>query len=278
MGGCHGSEGPRDDGENGSVATSYADGCLRTGCCAVGTNGGGNLLRGACSNALRCKDAEREPHSPNSGQIQDAHKEVIQGSADCSSEFRRKPIVAATSEAFNVNDDGMIVAEGSCEVWHGAGVLSWPDGRRYIGQFCHGVFEGEATMTWPDGRRYIGQYRQNKKHGEGDFLWRDGRRYSGQWSDGVRHGHGIYTNARGEKRAGTFHQDRPVSWVGEVFGKETEPEATVPEAKTTDSLLGDLPEAKMADTLTSSAKDDCASPRCLAKEARRRGSPTHGGA
>merc|ERR550537_606246 len=116
----------------------------------------------------------------------------------------------------------MIVAEGSSEAWHGAGVLSWPDGRRYIGQFCHGVFEGEATMTWPDGRRYIGQYRQNKKHGEGDFLWRDGRRYSGQWSDGVRHGHGVYTNARGEKRAGIFAQDRPISWIGAVYTESEE--------------------------------------------------------
>lgn len=102
--------------------------------------------------------------------------------------------------------------QGDSQEWHGAGVLAWPDGRRYVGQFVHGAFEGEATMEWPDGRRYIGQYCQNKKHGEGAFFWPDGRRYTGQWSNGLRHGHGVYTNAKGEKRGGTWSEDRPVSW------------------------------------------------------------------
>lgn len=106
--------------------------------------------------------------------------------------------------------------QGSTEAWHGAGVLSWPDGRKYVGQFCKGAFDGDATMVWPDGRKYIGQYRENKKHGEGEFIWPDGRLYTGQWSNGQRHGHGIYTNAKGEQRAGKWSQDRPVSWEGDI--------------------------------------------------------------
>lgn len=104
--------------------------------------------------------------------------------------------------------------EGGSENWHGPGVLSWPDGRRYVGQFWHGAFDGEATMVWPDGRRYMGQYQQNKKHGDGSFLWPDGRQYEGQWLNGQRHGIGSYTNARGEQRLGRWAEDRPVSWEG----------------------------------------------------------------
>jgi len=108
------------------------------------------------------------------------------------------------------------------ETWHGAGVLSWPDGRKYIGQFCQGAFHGEATMSWPDGRSYIGQYEENKKHGEGEFVWPDGRKYSGTWKHGQRHGHGMYTNAKGEMRHGKWAEDRPVSWEGGVHKKSLE--------------------------------------------------------
>lgn len=108
--------------------------------------------------------------------------------------------------------DKALNAEGQDKNWHGPGVLDWPDGRRYVGQFFHGVFDGQATMEWPDGRRYVGQYRMNKKHGDGEFLWPDGRRYCGEWSNGQRHGRGMYTNAKGEQRCGRWSQDRPVFW------------------------------------------------------------------
>jgi len=108
------------------------------------------------------------------------------------------------------------------EEWHGAGVLNWPDGRKYVGQFYHGVFEGDATMVWPDGRSFVGQYHENKKHGQGEFAWPDGRKYTGTWKNGQRDGHGMYTNARGEMRGGVWSEDRPISWDDDEFSKEPE--------------------------------------------------------
>merc|ERR1712217_830445 len=67
-------------------------------------------------------------------------------------------------------------------------------------------------MTWPDGRRYSGQYAEDRKHGEGTFSWQDGRRYQGQWVCGKRHGVGTYTNAKGITRCGTWNMDRPLQW------------------------------------------------------------------
>jgi len=95
---------------------------------------------------------------------------------------------------------------------HGDGILSWPDGRQYSGEFRHGVFEGRAVMIWPDGRRYVGQYADNAKEGNGLFTWPDGRRYCGQWGLGKRHGKGLYTNAKGQARMGVWDIDRPISW------------------------------------------------------------------
>jgi len=95
---------------------------------------------------------------------------------------------------------------------HGSGILIWPDGRRYEGQFEHGVLQGHACMSWPNGQNYVGQYFDNLKHGAGVFTWSDGRRYSGQWQHGRRHGCGVYTNAKGETHGGVWHEDRPLHW------------------------------------------------------------------
>jgi hypothetical protein len=38
---------------------------------------------------------------------------------------------------------------------------------------------GVGECTWPDGKKYIGQYRDGKKHGEGTFMWENGKQYKG---------------------------------------------------------------------------------------------------
>lgn len=44
------------------------------------------------------------------------------------------------------------------------------------------IFRGETS--WPDGKRYIGDYLDDKKHGEGIFEWGNGKRYEGSWVNG----------------------------------------------------------------------------------------------
>lgn len=39
---------------------------------------------------------------------------------------------------------------------HGNGVLLWPDGKKYDGEFINDKREGHGTFHWPDGRVYIG--------------------------------------------------------------------------------------------------------------------------
>lgn len=134
-----------------------------------------------------------------------ASDDVKDAIGDCRNQSEDNIRLTNSSSALFVNVDG-----GSDR--HGSGVLMWPDGRRYVGQFNRGTLEGEATMTWPDGRVYIGNYYMNKKHGEGLFMWPDGRKYAGQWDAGRRHGRGMYTNAKGEARVGSWSKDQPVEW------------------------------------------------------------------
>lgn len=44
--------------------------------------------------------------------------------------------------------------------------------------------EGSGVFTWPDGRRYEGDYVDDKKEGQGSFYWPDGRKYEGGWKNG----------------------------------------------------------------------------------------------
>ena len=34
---------------------------------------------------------------------------------------------------------------------------------------------GRGVFTWPDGRKYEGEYIEDKKEGQGIFYWPDGR-------------------------------------------------------------------------------------------------------
>jgi len=34
---------------------------------------------------------------------------------------------------------------------------------------------GRGVFTWPDGRKYEGEYVEDKKEGQGVFYWPDGR-------------------------------------------------------------------------------------------------------
>jgi len=44
--------------------------------------------------------------------------------------------------------------------------------------------EGSGIFTWPDGRKYDGEYIDDKKEGNGIFYWPDGRKYEGGWKNG----------------------------------------------------------------------------------------------
>jgi len=42
---------------------------------------------------------------------------------------------------------------------------------------------GMGIMTWPDGRQYEGEFLNDKRHGYGVYKW-SGRQYVGEWLDG----------------------------------------------------------------------------------------------
>jgi len=43
----------------------------------------------------------------------------------------------------------------------GAGEMSWPDGRRYVGQFHDGKMDGPGRMIYPGGKIEDGVWKQD---------------------------------------------------------------------------------------------------------------------
>lgn len=37
-------------------------------------------------------------------------------------------------------------------------MFAWPSGERYVGQMVNGEMHGRGKKTWPDGKRYQGDF------------------------------------------------------------------------------------------------------------------------
>ena len=66
---------------------------------------------------------------------------------------------------------------------HGKGLLKWPGGATYEGDFFNGSPEGYGTKKYPDGRIYKGGFKDGNFHGEGQ-LELDGISEIGVWKNG----------------------------------------------------------------------------------------------
>ena len=76
---------------------------------------------------------------------------------------------------------------------NGQGTITYPNGRKYVGEWKDGLPNGQGTITFPDGRMYVGEYKDGNQNGQGTETYPSGSKYVGEWKDGVRNGQGTYT-------------------------------------------------------------------------------------
>ena len=97
---------------------------------------------------------------------------------------------------------------------HGIGTFKKFKGEKYYGDFdAESGSHGKGAYTWPDGRKYVGQYAEDMKEGHGTFYWPDGRKYEGGWMQGKQHGEGTYTKANGESKVGIWENGKMQKWI-----------------------------------------------------------------
>lgn len=52
--------------------------------------------------------------------------------------------------------------------------------------------DGVGIMFWPDGTKFEGQFRENKANGKGRKIYSNGEFYVGEFKDDKCHGKGVY--------------------------------------------------------------------------------------
>ena len=74
--------------------------------------------------------------------------------------------------------------------------------------------QGKGIFTWPDGRKYEGEFINDKKEGYGTFYWPDGKIYKGNWKDGQQDGEGeIFDPKKNKTRKGIWSKGKKIQWI-----------------------------------------------------------------
>jgi hypothetical protein len=85
----------------------------------------------------------------------------------------------------------------------------YKDGTRFYGKFVDGApADGRGIMVFPSGQRYDGDYRQGKRNGCGTMTFDQGKRYTGQFSDDQFQGLGVWTLENGDRYIGEFRNNK----------------------------------------------------------------------
>lgn len=103
----------------------------------------------------------------------------------------------------------------------GQGTETYPDGRKYVGEFNNTKYNGYGVDTYPDGRTYSGNFIDGIPSGSGKLSNADGSVYEGEFVRGIPQGKGTYTYPDGSKYVGELKNGGPHGY-GEFFGADGE--------------------------------------------------------
>jgi hypothetical protein len=126
---------------------------------------------------------------------------------------------------------GLLLAEeGKCVTvcTDGRGVMLYPDGSTYNGEWKDGKRHGKGILIYADGRRYEGKFADDQLHGEGIITLPDGRLiesywdngeqilarfangdiFTGTWEEGTFCGEATVTLPNGDRYSGGFKQSK----------------------------------------------------------------------
>ena len=84
---------------------------------------------------------------------------------------------------------GVVASWNNC-----IGTLTWPDGKKYVGEIRDGKRNGQGTHTWPSGQKYVGEYRDDQRNGQGTMTFPNGRVESGRWENNEFVGSAVVSN------------------------------------------------------------------------------------
>ena len=80
-------------------------------------------------------------------------------------------------------------AEGKCitgDCVNGKGVVEYPDGAQYSGEFKEGNRHGSGALVSENGKRYEGGWTNDLQNGQGTLITLGGEKYVGEFKDGIQ--------------------------------------------------------------------------------------------
>lgn len=90
----------------------------------------------------------------------------------------------------------------------GRGIMVYPSGNRYDGEYRAGKRAGCGTFTFSNGRGYTGQFEADKFSGQGTWILENGERYIGEFKDNQCNGQGTFIFSNGSSKSGIWHQGK----------------------------------------------------------------------
>ncbi|GHU27050.1 hypothetical protein FACS1894152_2990 [Bacilli bacterium] len=130
----------------------------------------------------------------------------------------------------NKNDGSTYKGQWENDKTHGHGIVSWPDGEQFIGDFDSGkISSGDSIYIYSNGNEYSGDIYEGGKISRGGKMtitYRNGNKFEGKWSEDKESAEGTMTYSNGKKAEMTLY---PIP--GKRMGEEDEPLTTKPVLK-----------------------------------------------
>ena len=76
----------------------------------------------------------------------------------------------------------------------------------YKGDVVNGIPNGVGILTSPNGSKYIGELKGGRPNGQGKDTWSNGNKYVGEYKDGKLNGHGILISRFAQEYVGVFKE------------------------------------------------------------------------
>ena len=102
--------------------------------------------------------------------------------------------------------------KGDCV--NGYGIMTYPNGSKYEGEWKDNKKEGFGTFYYSYGSTYRGYWKNNKKDGLGEFNYYKGGSYIGYWKNNQRHGIGRIVLNDGGTYLGEWKDDKIIGEQG----------------------------------------------------------------